>query len=144
MGVDVVLKARLHEPPMDADAFDELQMAFRERWPCDPIWDKPGDPRYPDLGFDEYEPVQTIEVKTLDRYYGVGYERGPWPEIREMGDWLALALGETAEVRYGGDTADEWEFLTAWPEVRKENDAHYEAVGHEPYRAIFRRFERGN
>lgn len=138
MGVDVVIKARLHQPPMGPEAFDDLQRAFRERYPADDYYsDK--DYRNPDLGFDEYEPAQTIEVSTFWRYYGKGYERGPWPEIKEMGDWLAMMLGETAEVRYGGDSADEWEYLTPWPEVRTENDAHYEAVGHEPYRAMFRR-----
>lgn len=137
MGVDVVMKARFREPPMSGEAFDDLRRAFAVRWPPDEYYsDK--DHRYPDLGFDEYEPVQTIEVKTLSRYYGKGYERGHWPEIREMGDWLMTTLGETAEVRYGGDTASEWEYLTPWPQVRAENEAHWEQFGNEPYRAYFK------
>jgi hypothetical protein len=86
VGVDVVLKARLFNPPMSAEDFGELRRAFAERWPPDPYYDGK-DYHYPDLGFDEYEPVQTIEAQTLWRYYGRGYERGPWPEIRDMGDW---------------------------------------------------------
>ena len=138
MGVDVVLKARSFAEPMNEPDFHELRAAFREKWPKDEFSDF-GDHFYPDLGFDKYEPVQTIEVKTLWRYYGIGYERGPWPEIKEQGDWLAVRLGERYEVRYGGDSADEWEYLQPWTDARKEIDVHYETHGHEPYRAFFQR-----
>lgn len=142
MGVDVVLKARLREGVIDAETFETLRSAFREKWPKDEFMDF-GDHFYPDLGFDEYEPVQTIEVKTLWRYYGKGYERGPWPDIREMGDWLATMLGETAEVRYGGDTADEWEFLTPWPDARAENDPWWAEHETRPYHEFMNRGRRG-
>lgn len=134
MGVDVVLKART-DVPLTEPEFSAMKAALYERFPGEVFesW------RWPDLEFDPYEPVQTVELNTGWRYYGPGYERGDWPAIREVGDWFATVIGGRGEVRYGGDTADEWDALTPWPEVRRENDAHWERYGNEPYAAAFRR-----
>jgi hypothetical protein len=134
MGVDVEFKARttgqLPEPVAT------LAARFREAMPFEY---EVGGQRYPDLTWDEYDPIPTLEVHTLMRYYGPGYERGHWPSIRAMGDWLAEALDGVSEVRYGGDSADEWEELTPWAEARAECETCWDRFGNEPYQAAMRR-----
>ena len=105
MGVDVVFKAR-PQPSLSREQFEDVQRRFCEA--------------YPDLN-----------AEGDDRYYGIGYERGYWPQIREMGNWLAANI--PGEVRYGADTADEWEYLRPWPEVLEELDAHWEQHENRPY-----------
>ena len=119
MGIDVVFKARPFVPLPDAD-YEELRDAFFEALP-DPYPPDPG--RFPDMRWDGCEPEPTIEVASLDRLFSPDYPRGYWPNIRAMGDWLAVHLGELAELRYGGDSADEWECLTQWGKVRPELEA---------------------
>ena len=131
MGVDVVIKAR-PTGPITEEEFTKIVNRFREAYP-DPDYED-GEHRYPDIVWDPYDPVPTIEVDNFHRYYGVGYERGHWPAIRALGDWIAEALKGRAEVRYGNDAADEWEYLTPWAEARAESDAHWEAVENRPYR----------
>lgn len=127
MGVDVVFKVR---PSSDLDPyeFDDLRRAFYEAYP-DP--DAAGDDRFPNMEWDNYEPRPTIEVACLDWYYGAGYERGHWPAIREMGDWLAEHI--QGELRYGGDSADEWEYLKPWPAVREALNQHWDVYETRPY-----------
>jgi hypothetical protein len=134
MGVDVVFKARPFTP-LPSPAYRELRAAFHEAFPDDMPEETA---RFPAMRWDEFEPVPTIEVISTARYYGPGYERGHWPNIKEMGDWLAIRLGELAELRYGGDSADEWECLRPWGEVRSENDALWDEHGNEPYDAFWR------
>ena len=54
----------------------------------------------------EWLPRPRIELKTMVRYYGECYERGPWPNI-----YGAIRLMQTAlpqcRVFYGGDTSAE-------------------------------------
>lgn len=139
MGVDVTFKVRPHER-MTREQFDDVQSAFYKEFP-DPHPEDGHGHRWPSMEWDPYEDAPTIEIDSLDRYYGVGYERGPWEQIKAMGDWLAATFGETAEVRYGGDSNDDWDFLAPWSEERKKLDAHFAEVGHEPYERGFRRFQ---
>jgi hypothetical protein len=125
MGVDVELKVRTFEPLTD-DELAEVDAAFIEQFGLEFEDD---DHR---ISRDKYEGDGCI-IDSLDRYYGPGYERGQWPRIRAMGDWLAVRFGETAEVRYGGDSAYEWDHLTPWPEARAECEASWRQVGHHPY-----------
>ena len=136
MGVDVEIKARPVGPTGLAEPLDTLREKFRATFAVEHDFDER---RYPDLAWDDYDPVPTLEVRTLMRYYGPGYERGHWPDIKAMGDWLANTLGDSAEVRYGGDSADEWDELTPWPEARAECEAHWQAHANEPYRRAFER-----
>jgi hypothetical protein len=46
---------------------------------------------------------QLIRVHMHHRYYGPGYERGPWPEIRATAEWLEMRFAGH-EVWYGGDS----------------------------------------
>jgi hypothetical protein len=134
MGVDVEMKARLLLP-MDEVAFIELRDAFRAEFPDEYALDHA---RYPDLSF-ERDDSSTLVLDTLHRFYGVGYERGHWPLIQQMGDWLAVHLGEQAQLRYGSDSGStDWESLQPWAEARAELAAHWAAHGNEPYRNYFR------
>ena len=47
-----------------------------------------------------------VTVDTMSRYYGPGYERGPWPDIYGAIRVLQAAFPE-AKVFYGGDTSDD-------------------------------------
>jgi len=74
-----------------------------------------------------------IKVETLSRYYGEGYERGPWPEISGVMRWLrGRLLGAT--VWYSGDSSDRLPAFTV------EDDAamwqHFVAVGFDPYHGV--------
>lgn len=130
MGVDIVIKGRTAEPLTTAE-YERLRDRFREQFPDESH--RPGDYRFPDLVWDETEPVPTLSIQALDRYYGPGYERGHWPTIRDMGDWLTVQLGESGEVRYGADTNDEWECLWRWVDCRTEISDHWTMYGNEPY-----------
>jgi len=138
MGIDVEFKARPFDPMTDVE-FEDLRARFLEAMPLDVNF---GDRRYPDLRWDKYDRIPTIEVATLERYYGPGYERGRWPAIKAMGDWLAVNLGERAELRYGSDVAYEWEQLTQWATARAECDSHWEQYENRPYREFFQRRNR--
>lgn len=134
MGIDVVFKVRPRER-MDRTIFDELRAKFYEAHP-DPQAKELGY-RYPSMEWDPYEDAPTIEVSSLDRYYGPGYERGHWPQIAPLGDWLAANID--GEVRYGGDDAGEWAALQDWTTARAECQALWDSVGNEPYRRSFHR-----
>lgn len=128
MSVDVRFTITAAEP------IDELELAehsaafhteFRD-------WE-----RYPLLTRDDYAdyPSRCLESSVVERYYGPGYERGPWPRIRDMGDWLMLRFGETAVVGYMGDCDDSPG--VPWPEARAECDELWRTVGHHPYLMVF-------
>lgn len=78
-------------------------------------------------------PGATHEIDMGARYYGPGYERGPWPA-------LAAALMELMQdpqierVWYGGD--DFIEEMT--PDRLCEITRHYIANGERPYRSHFK------
>lgn len=130
MGVDVVFKVK-PSWVMSPDEFETIRERFHEKYPDD--FGGRETYRYPDLKWSEDEgELNTVEVGSLDRYYGVDYERGNWPHIREMGEWISEHI--PGELRYGGDSAWEWEFLRPWPQERDRLDKHWAEHGNEPYR----------
>ena len=60
------------------------------------VWFQDGDPIL--AGKDE----QFIQVHLMGRYYGPDYERGDWPVIRSVAEWLEMFT--EGEVWYGGDS----------------------------------------
>lgn len=78
----------------------------------------------------------THEVDQTWRYYGPGYERGPWPCIAAT--LLALLASEDIEtVWYYGDCNDGDEPFT--PERLEQYNEHYIENGDRPYRGAFKR-----
>ena len=72
----------------------------------------------------------THEVDNPWRYYGPGYERGPWPSIRAVLEVL-LASPDVESVWYvGGEFEGEGPFT---PQQVQEFSAYYEANGNRPY-----------
>lgn len=138
MGIDVIFKIRPSKS-LTPDEYEVLRRKFYDAHP-DPNAGRNGY-RCPELEWDDFESEPTIEVSSLDRYYGVDYERGPWPQIKALGDWLVGHI--EGELRYGGDHADEWEFLRPWPQARELLDQHWEQCGNEPYRRQVREWDRG-
>lgn len=128
MGMDVALKAR-PASPMTEQQFTDLRRRFVEAMPVE---DDDVDEPAPWLEWDRTEPEPTIDVFTLQRYYSPTYSRGHWPTIRAMGDWMVANLPD-AEVRYGSDSADEWDYLTPWAERRAECEEHWNRVQNQPY-----------
>lgn len=80
---------------------------------------------------------QVVSVNTWMRYYGEGYERGRWPIIRSMIEWLWFRF-PGCEIQYGGDNSDEYEVVT--PESVAEINAHFLANGTRPYQMYFGEF----
>lgn len=73
----------------------------------------------------------THEIDQRFRYYGPGYERGPWPSIAAV--LMALYAAPNVEaVWYFGDCHDEDEPFTR--EQVLEFSEHYMTVGDRPYR----------
>jgi hypothetical protein len=76
----------------------------------------------------------THKVDQLWRYYGPGYERGPWPRIAAV--LMALHASPDVEtVWYFGDCCDGDEPFTQ--HRVHELSAHYMAEGDRPYRGRF-------
>ena len=77
----------------------------------------------------------THEIDQCWRYYGPGYERGPWPSIAAV--LMALHASPNVEtVWYFGDCSDGDGPFT--PERVNEFSAHYMAEGDRPYRGTRR------
>lgn len=76
----------------------------------------------------------THEIHQCWRYYGPGYERGPWPRIAAVLMSL-FACSNVEHVWYFGDCGDEGEPIT--PAQVMEICAHYMRVGDRPYRTGF-------
>lgn len=133
MGVDVTLMARTAEPLTD-DELAALSAEYAAKFDTTP----------PDYEFKwwriEREKYDNDGGRILDvscggyRYYGEHYERGPWPQIKAAADWLTVRLGETAEVRYGTDSLGFWDEIQPWVDQRDAIEAHWQRVGHHPYR----------
>ena len=144
MGVDIEIKARVALPFSDEEVAD-LTRRFTAEFP--PYYTAEDGDYYPHLDWDHSEcggfdkrifddkgVPDTLHIGAFERYYGPGYERGPWPTIKAYGDWLMVQLGERGRVRYGSDAGDRsWESMEPWEEVRVTIQAHYDAVGHDPY-----------
>lgn len=78
------------------------------------------------------EGEQVITCDTLWRYYGPGYERGPWAHIKEL---LSL-LGHyfpNSRIYYGGDSSGIKGELVTQDFIKSIND-HWLKYGHAPYR----------
>ena len=74
---------------------------------------------------------QFIDVNLMGRYYGKGYERGHWPNLRAIICWLSARIPQ-GEVWYGGDSSGCCaEHMT--PDRIADLDAHWFANGRRPY-----------
>lgn len=94
---------------------------------CPHVWEAPMQATAP-----------VYEVDTNWRFYGVGYERGPWEQIREV-LMILLTHKDVKEVWYCSDSDD---YTALHPLTRVEFsavDKHYDRVENEPYRAAFRK-----
>jgi hypothetical protein len=77
----------------------------------------------------------THEVEQRWRYYGPGYERGPWPLIAAT--LMSLMASEDVEtVWYYGDCSDGDEAFTT--ERMEQYNRHYIKNGDRPYRRAFK------
>ena len=75
----------------------------------------------------------THEIDMLWRYYGPGYERGPWPKIAAV--LMALhACSNVETVWYFGGCSDSDAPFT--PERVQEYNEHYMVNGDRPYRRV--------
>lgn len=135
MGLDAqwLIKPFIEIP---TDEFECIRLEFYGKFP-DPEEHsdyRREDPyRYPEMTWGEYsEDRGLIVVRELHRYYGQGYERGCWPYIRRVGDWLAIRFGELAELRYGDDCSY-WDYYAQWGKIRGVLDKHWDEVGNVPY-----------
>ena len=72
----------------------------------------------------------THEIDTGSRYYGPGYERGPWPKIAAVLMEL-LACEDVEKVWYGSDASTPQEIDA---DGVCEISRHYMANGQRPYR----------
>lgn len=117
MGVDVKIYAKAKQPELTLEC--ELPRGY-ELKPVDA---------------DAFAPEgSTHEVDTLARYYGPGYERGPWAEICAA-LMLLHACPEVERVWYGGDNADE---VPECPPARVVAlSEHFMEHGNRPYRRMF-------
>lgn len=76
----------------------------------------------------------THEVDTFVRYYGPGYERGPWTDICAV-LMLLHACPDVERVWYGGDNEDG---VPECPPVRVTAlSEHFMEHGKRPYRRLF-------
>lgn len=119
---------------ISAEQFKEIQEKFYDKYP-DPNSHVYPPSRYPEMDWGDNmlgESPAWIVIRGLDRFYGIGYERGNWPYIKEMGDWLAVNFGETGELLYGNDCENLLRFVQ-WGKIRDKLSQHWEDVGNAPY-----------
>lgn len=93
----------------------------------------PPDPSHIDgqVSDSSYVDGYTHELSSMTRYYGPGYERGPWPSIAAY--LLELLADPNIEaVGYGGDNSDYRETVTL--EWLTRMSLHYIDNGKRPYR----------
>ena len=69
------------------------------------------------------------EVSLGGRYYGDGYERGDWPVLCAIMDWL-VRQPCVSDVFYGSDCGN---FFERFADVRDSISAIFATVGHLPY-----------
>jgi hypothetical protein len=89
------------------------------------VWTQDGDEIV--AGSDE----QFIKVNLMGRYYGKGYERGSWPDLRACIFWLSTRL-PNGEVWYGGDSGGMCA-KHANSEFLAEIDQHWATYARRPY-----------
>lgn len=93
---------------------------------------EPPSPRWIDGTVSEstYLDGYTHELSSCTRYYGIGYERGPWPDIAAY--LLELLADPNVEaVGYGGDSSDHRETVTL--EWLTQMNLHYIDNRERPY-----------
>lgn len=71
-------------------------------------------------------------VQTLYRYYNIGYERGPWPEIKYWIDWLRYSTDDSPVCYSSDSTASEDAYPITKEEVEKI-DLWFMENGNQPY-----------
>jgi hypothetical protein len=74
---------------------------------------------------------QLLEIKSLDRYYGIGYARGSFPRIYITAKWIQHNLPD-AKVYYGGDCQGSINEL--WEDQEAKLMEHYLTSGNSEYR----------
>lgn len=150
MGVDADMYVR-HKGKLTSDQVRRMAGDLSAAFWVDPFWvERPGtqfggkegrhalsiaDEVKPDnwggMEHDEYEREageQVIIVNLTGRYYGPGYERGPWFKYASIARWLRRRISG-ARVFYGGD--GDCEELT--PERENEIWDHFIQHGYDPY-----------
>lgn len=78
---------------------------------------------------------QFIEVRLGTRYYGEGYERGDYPLIRAVADWIEIRMPDVS-LWYGGDSSG----VEAVPFDRAERErlwVYFCFGGHRAYHGTF-------
>lgn len=138
MGIDVNIYVVGEQDILDAD-IEKANELFSE------IFYNGGDGKFEDCferAYDGDRRNNIIMINSLDRYYGEGYERGPWPKIFAK-VMFALAHFPDARVYYLSDSHDFTQTDdNSWCEASQENLAklwaHYLKHGHTPYRGFFR------
>lgn len=160
MGIDALMYVRIADAPMSDRDVRRLSADLVEAFSTSDLFViRPGDGQYPNgrhaiepLEKDEYGHLdlgrleragadvsgQWLEVHLWGRYYGEGYERGPWPTYDGICEWLTRRL-PTCQVWYAGDSggAEMPEQMTR--EMRDRVWAHYAVNGHKPYAGAFNR-----
>lgn len=81
--------------PLSKDEADDYESPELEG---EVVWHQDGDPVI--AAQDE----QFIEVHLSGRYYGEGYERGNWPVIKSIVEWLRIRI-PYGTIYYGGDSS---------------------------------------
>ena len=84
-----------------------------------------------------HQDLDLLELNCMTRYYGPGYERGPWEQIYAAIRALA-AMYPGQKVYYGGDSDDVDQLPEATPERLEEIWLHYIGPHGDDYRARWR------
>lgn len=117
MGIDVKLLIECDGPAPDFKIYPD------DRWEDARDWEKNCGANY--------------SLWTGARYYGPGYERGPWPEICAVLMQL-FADSRVKRIWYFGDCSNMEDIPPLMRVDVLEISGHFMSVGHEPYRRLFR------
>lgn len=132
MGIDTIMLAATNQPITD-DEMRNLSWKMGVAIGSGQFWG-----RRALVVTDSYQAkagyAQTIEVSQGWRYYGPGYERGPFEVIYMAAVWLEHNI-PGADVFYGGDSDDKTNPFGV--EQRDQLLAHWLEHGHWPYRSGF-------
>lgn len=117
MGVDVYIGISLHDKTDIPDNNSLVEGEFRQ---VEHYWA-------------EGAPLIDAILSSLTRYYGKGYERGPWPQIHAL-LLETLMHPNVAKVWYWGDNVDPDENAEIDLDWLGEMSRYYVEFGHLPYR----------
>lgn len=137
MGIDAEMMFTLDAPLSEADfkllnydmasAFDIVN-SYQTDGPL-AFW-KHGDGDYDQYLHPTEEGKTTYRIALVCRYYGEGYERGPFLKLKALADWIEANI-PGATVLYGGDCDSG---LSPWPkEEREKLYEYYIKVNNRPY-----------